>query len=241
MSHTPPPSMVDPPPPNPQNRSWLIWPPEDKRPPMKYAGLSTGGDPNRQDCYIKIEHLTPAEVSAVEAFLNGSAYLRCIGGRLHSYHAYEQLPDAESDPLLAPHWPNDGEPKEFGGIPTGEGWHMPGIVITALGAGGSHYHDEPARSAKILTDCGFHCLRSPKGEDGKYWEQWVINSLWGARGRLKEHLDEWGEQDHVKKMKDKTHWHKQAEEACRFLVNDLQIAFGSMDITIQRWALCAPD
>jgi hypothetical protein len=52
---------------------------------------------------------------------------------------------------------------------------------------------------------------------------------------LKAHLEAW------KKSHPKGGWHAEAEEVCRYLTHDLNISYGSLDITIQRWALCSPD
>jgi hypothetical protein len=171
------------------------------------------------------------ELGAFRAFETGASYLRVIEGRLHAYHAWEQLPDANADPLTVAHWGGTGV-KEFGGLPKNEGWHSPGIIATGIGAGCGKDTGCQKRSQDILTECGFVCLRSPRGLDGKYWEQWVLHFMGAAKGPLKEHIDKW-RNDNPKA----TNWFTEAEEACRYISRDLHVHYGSLDITIQRWAL----
>lgn len=212
-------------------REWLAYPEnedDDKRPKIKWVFKSSEGR-------VDIAGMTPKEVEAVESFIVGSSYIRCVNGRLHAYHAWEPLPDAEADPICGPHWGTDGTTKEFGGLGDEKGWNSPGITITGLGAGIENTYGDAAesrkRNQKRVQDCGFVCLRSPRSKDGQYWEQWVLHSLFFAKGPLREHVDKLKELD----------WKQQAEAACRFIAQDLGIRFGSMDITIQRWALCCPD
>lgn len=194
-------------------REWLAWPVKDDRPRIRWTSLS-----NEQ---ITITGLTKKEREAFEAFLAGASYIRCVDGRLHAYHSWLPLPNAVHDPICGPHWEATAEPKQFGGIPASEGWHSPGLILTGLEAG----------MQKLVEACGFVCLRSRRALDGKYWEQWVLHFMDAAKGPLEQHMRE-----HAKLS-----WHEKAEEACRFLAIDLRVRFGSLDITIQRWALACPD
>ncbi len=210
-------------------RAWLSYddyPQDDQRPKIRWVCKSSEGR-------VEIADLTKKEVEAVEAFINGTSYIRCVNGRLHAYSVNEPLPDAETDPLLGPHWSSKGEVKKFGGLEQETGWNLPGIVITALGAGidGDHAEARRRENQKRVQDCGFTCLRSPRGNDGMYWEQWVLHFLSAAKGPLA---------DFVAANK-KLDWKQSANAACEFLVRDMGIQFGSMDVTIQRWALCNPE
>ncbi len=203
-------------------RSWLSWPDrpqQDDRPAIRWTskGGSSGG--------INLVGLTAKELKAMEAFLNGTSYVRCIDGRLHAWNAHEPLPPPECDPLIGPHWNSTGERKVWGGVPSGKGWHSPGFVITALGVGLSTA--EARRSnIKMAIEFGFHCLRSQRGQDGKYWEQWTLHFLEMARGRLREYLDG---------LPSKVGGHERVDVAAAFVAE--HIHFGSLDVTIQRWAL----
>lgn len=205
------------------DRCWLKWPVNDDRPPIRWT--SKGGPDGR----IELAGLTPKELEAVEAFLAGTSYVRCINGRLHAYKTHEPLPRPEEDPLIGPHWRNTGEPKVWGGIPSGEGWHSPGIIITGLGAGLSpdgFGNQEAERNQALVESFGFDCLRSRRGDDGKYWEQWVLHFLEAAKGDLLAHLNA---------LPRDAKWHQRAESAADFIAK--QVRFGSLDIVIQRWAL----
>jgi hypothetical protein len=210
-------------------RCWLEQTVPDNRPPLRHASITQQRDGAASS--ITFSGLTKKELDAFLAFETGGSYIRVIDGRLHAYHSWEQLPDAEGDPLLAPHWGGTGV-KEFGGLPADEGWHSPGIIATGIGSG-CRNDDGRKQSYDVLTECGFVCLRSPRGADGRYWEQWVLHFMLAAKGRLKEHLSKW----RVLQTQDKHLWYAEAEEACRYITHDLNVHYGSLDITIQRWAL----
>jgi hypothetical protein len=223
-------------------------PQDDRRPKITTGGASyrttaDSHDHQATDCSVTLKNLTHAEFEAVTAFLLGKSYIRCVDGRLEAHEAHRPLPGPTDDPVLAPHW-RPGTVKEFGGPPAGEGWHHPGIILTALGAGVQMSDfmaaDRLKRDMENLLDCGFECLRSRPDRDGKRWEQWVLHSPTFARGKLKAHLEEWRKQ-HPRTDAPGNNWHAEAEEICRYLTRDLQIAYGSLDITIQRWALCCDD
>lgn len=231
-------TMIDPLPPSDQDRCWLKYPVTDRRDKVRIGSQSyPGGDTGETNARVEFVNLTRKERDALESFMLGGSYVRCVNGRIHAFHAWEPLPGPEEDPLLAPHW-KPGEVKQFGGVPMGEGWHSPGITITALGAGipvdSAVGATRQAENQQRVVDCGFECLRSRRGKDGRYWEQWVLHGLWAAKGPLKDHLEQWHKTH-------QPHWHLDVEEAARFLTVDLRIAFGSMDVTIQRWALTCDD
>jgi len=209
--------IVDPPPLRPEAREWMPWREPETRPPIRYRTTTRSRD---GECEITLSKLTRSELEAVEAFLIGQRYLGCFKGRLYSYDVHGRLPGPLDDPLMSQHWDSEPEEKQYGGPPEGKGIYSPGIVITAVGAGGGR--GEPKRSYEILTECGFVCLRSPKGPGGKHWEQWVLHSLACANGPLKEHL--------AGREKD---WKKNAEDAASYLATTQRVAFGTLDITIQ--------
>jgi len=225
-------SQVDPLPTDPNDRSWLTFNGRERRQRIGVSSKShqMGSDKNS----ITFRNMTDKELHAMEAFLSGHSYVRVVDGRLHAYHAFDPLPEPERDPLLAEHWPVDGETKQFGGLGDEKGWQSPGIIITAVGAAG-----RAERSRDLLRDWGFACLRSPRQSDGTYWEQWVLHYLLAAQGDLKDHLDRW-KAEQPKLTWDADSWKASAEEAGRFIVK-CGVSFGSLDITAQRWALANPD
>ena len=213
-------------------REWLVYdekPAKDARPPIRVAASTSNRNGKNS---ITFDDLTEKEADAVRAFLNGTSFIRCVNGRLHAYSALEPLPDPESDPICGPHWRSDGTVKQWGGIPDGEGWHSPGLVLTGLSAGitdGLGADAARARNQRIVIECGFTCMRSPRSDCGRYWEQWVLHGAYCAKGPLKTHMEKLKEQG--------LDWHQTANAMCNFMVNDMRINFGSLDITIQRWAL----
>lgn len=218
---------VDPPDGHEDDRCWLKFPVTDNRPPVQVSLISYR--PNDK-CRIEFSNLTDKERDALQAMSIGRFWCRVVHGRVHAYEAFEGLPDPVDDPLCAPHWKAGAELKEFGKIPEDEGWHDPAIIISHLGAGDT-WPNAYERNARKLLECGFDCLRSKRGNDGKIWEQWVLHGLWQADGRLKEHMDSWEGRD----------WQAKVNEAARFLTRDLQVCYGTLDITVQRWALANPD
>lgn len=216
------PTMIDPLKPNRDpDRCWLEWPAVDKREPVRVTGSMRDNKRSLEAAsHVKIDNLTVREVEAVEGMVSGENYLRCVDGRLHAYSARQPLPDPIDDPIVGPHWERSPEPK-IGHKPPGEGWHMPTVTVHSLLDNGE--------SAARLDDWGFVCMRSRRSRDGKYWEQWWI-SRWMAKGELKVAIEKAGELG----------WFGEAEFICRFVVNQ-RIRFGSMDVSIQRWAMTCGD
>lgn len=42
--------------------------------------------------------------------------------------------------------------------------------------------------SKFMTDSGFVCLRSPRDDEGQYWEKWYLPGTWSVKGHLKDYL-----------------------------------------------------
>ena len=218
--------QVDPPLPNPDNTSFLVFEPRDDRDPIR---VSSNGF-SKTDYSISLSKLTKGERDAVEAMVMGHNYITCFNGRLYAFHVHDKLPGPFDDPIESPWWSSGGEVKEHGGKRSTDGWHSPSIIISHVGAGSLGNPSEPKRSYRILTDCGFDCMRSKRKGDGRYWEQWVLHGLYSAEGPLKNHLESLN--------CDYDHWHIKAQEAARFLTSDLFVKYGTLDISVQRWALC---
>jgi hypothetical protein len=224
------------------DRCWLSWPDEtkDERPKIRYVVRTNPvWSKGETDGRFEIANLTEKEMEAIEGFLNGSSYIRCVNGRLHAYDAREPLPDAESDPICGPHWPSNGGVKYWGGLEQEGNWASPGIIITALGAGlgDSRYSGdvEEARrkNQRLVEECGFVCLRSKRYHEGKHWEQWVLHYLEAAKGPLRKYIDS---------LNDKNlDWKAKTNAVCEYIAQDLGVRFGSLDVTVQRWALQNPD
>lgn len=217
-------------------RSWLTWPVVDKRPKVREIGCHKNGDSSS----ITIGNLTPKELEALQQFIFGTSYICCQGGRVHAWHAFEDLPPPQRDPILSECWnpPPDGETK-VGGMPKGKGIHSPGLVIRSAGACYGSDSKEPQRSYQLLESFGFVCMRSPRGDDGRYWEQWVLHGLWQAKGQLGDWYQRW-RADNKDASDFGPKWFECAEEACKF-INSQGVRYGSLDIVIQRWYFASPD
>jgi hypothetical protein len=92
-----------------------------------------------------------------------------------------------------------------------------------------HYYTKEGykREADKLESYGFSCMRSRRGENGRFWENWYLPGVWCAKGDLAEKL---------KPIKDSN---EKTQEAIRFLMRN--VSFGSMDMTQQRAAMVTPD
>lgn len=231
-------TFVDPPPTRKtgEDRSWLTWPVEpvdDGRKPIHRSGLSSR--PGKYAGTITLENLSPKEIEAIEGFLNGTQYIKIQDGRLHTFSVYEEYPTPEPDPICGPHWSKFETPVKWSDTVTHNNkWDSPALILHGLAAGvpEARYEKEYKKSADTLTRCGFECLRSRRALSGQYWEYWVLYRLSGAKGPLKKLVDEFpGKWDRTARV----------EEACRFITHDLGVRYGSLDATVQRWALCCED
>lgn len=228
-----------------QLTAWLKY--DDKEPKDDRPQIRTGMTESNRGIYagnaITIRNMTTKELEAVESFMNGASYLRIIDGRLHAYYVHEQSPSPVEDPLTTEHWPRAPvKLRKMSGVKSKEIKYAPGLMLSGLGAGISSVYGYPkdetlykrmvANDAASLEDCGFTCLRSRRKRDGTVSELWVLNSLYSARGVLRQHIDS---------LDEKLSWGDKGEAACRFIARDMRIHFATLDLTSQRWALCNPD
>jgi hypothetical protein len=102
--------------------------------------------------------------------------------------------------------------------------HMPSIIIQHL-CGYGYTEEGYKKYAEILTGYGFNCLRSRRGEDGKFWEVWFLPGLWSAKGDLEKHLSLNKTQNNTEKLKCATD----------FIAS--RVLFGTLDVCVQRMAM----
>lgn len=219
---------VDEMPPHPDDRVWLKHHVPDDRPKAQIVGTGT-----RERLRVEIGNLTESEYEVVQGLVNGTQYIRFVDGRLWSYDVNESLPTPQQDPIMFPHWRDPGgEPIRLSG-PT-SGWHSPSLILSHL------LSPDPRRDMELLESYGFDCMRSRRSRCGGYWEQWVLHGTWSATGELKKVLTDWNALAETKQLGVEVRWRQEAELACRFIV-DQRIRFGTLDISIQRWALSNPE
>lgn len=175
------------------------------------------------DHRINISGLTELEQERLEGALLGQWWVTGAGGRLQFSPAREPAPAPTEDEMM-PQWrkPQDGDGTEqyqtelFGDMElTGR---SSSILIQHL-CGYSYTPEGYKANAEFLESCGFACMRSRRGDDGRYWEIWFLPGLWAARGRLKEAI-----------------YGKQEAHQLRFALRFLRrhISFGTLDIVVQR-------
>jgi hypothetical protein len=186
--------------------------------------------------HLTIEHMTTEELELLEAMINGTRYARVNEeGRLETINRYEPLPDPVQDKEMVPFWRHADPEKDKGktlqltDIEGMEGrleHQGPGFHISSL-CGYYYTPEKYQEEAAKLKSYGFQCMRSRRGEDGRFWETWYLPGTFFAEGRLKLVVM------NIKDQKRKT------EAAIRFLQQN--VSFGSMDMTAQRMAMGPPE
>lgn len=179
---------------------------------------------------VDIAGLAEGEREAIEGALNGQHWITVRDGRIVTIPARETPPTTVDEEML-PFWRAFDNKQvglqlklvEFGPIKEG---FSPAIFIQSLC--GYNYTPETYRlDAAVLEEYGFICMRSRRGEDGKYWEVWYLPGLWAARGRLREALGA-----------DRAPERKKLERALDFFQSrKCQMTFGTLDVAIQRLAM----
>ena len=181
---------------------------------------------------------TKTEINQVRQMMNGMVWLtKNANNKTEVTDRFKSLPEPIDDPFVPPQWQSDAglgdipakwapEIRDF--VPEGYGWAMPHFYM-------SHIMN-PKSSIPKLQDWGFECMRSRRGEDGKFWETWYLPGDWAAKGDLKRFIDSLtipGIQ-----AKDMA-WEMKTKAICEWLSR--RVVFGTLDVSIQRMALASPD
>jgi hypothetical protein len=205
---------------------------------IRTSGFSRRGD----DCRVEISGLTQLEAETLESMIRGLCWVSVTDGRLVSVSRHEPLPDPIEDSDMAPFWSGvpmstqreliqrEHEPYEA---------HSLDYVHYTIGSLGAATGEYQANALK-LTAFGFHQMRSKRGDDGRYWEFWYLPGVWAAKGELKDLVDKvkaakvsWSDPNGEAAYK-KCH-----ESVLEFLRTSID--FGSLEVSIQRYALCNGD
>jgi hypothetical protein len=218
---------------------------EKENPHKKIHYASKGG--SNGDYHLT--GLSPGELTAFDAALIGSSWVRVKDGRMQFAHAFEDPPAPEKDPDIGPYWPHTGWGKDGIKRRIGHkvrlfriddpGFSEAGLHICHIGAGN---RDEGAYDANAdrLEKWGFECLRSRRGKDGKFWEVWYLPSLFFAEAELAEAIakveKKGGEPGYPH---DKGFNKRRLDAAVQFLCRHAN--FGTLDAFIQRAALSFDD
>ncbi len=183
---------------------------------------------------ITVKGILPNEVDiALGSILGGHYWIRGgKDGRLEHVPSYEKLPEPITDEKMQPFW-NEVKSEDvhvqlkmFSHITDpAEYWRYSSPSITIQYLCGYDYTKEGyTKQAKLLESFGFECLRSRRGDDGKFWEIWYLSGLWRAKGSLLKAIDVSGRKN--EKL--------QAKVAVEFLRQN--VSFGTLDISVQRLA-----
>lgn len=205
---------------------------------IRISGTVRRGD----DCGLEIVGLTQREADQLESMVRGLSWVGISNERLVSISRHEPLPNPVADVSMAPFWsgvpmstqcelvPKEHEPFSARSLDYAH------YTIMGVGAATGDYQ---LNSEKLLT-FGFKQMRSRRGRDGGYWELWYLPGVWAAEGSLKTAVDE--------AKANKVTWSDPNGEAaykkCHAAVLEFlrtNVDFGSLEVSIQRYALCSGD
>ena len=189
--------------------------------------------PNR----VEITGLDPREAELIEASVRGGFYWIRVDKEKGFQHVptYEVLPDPIRDKEMQPFWrePTPLEIKLQGQLKLLNLAEMadncsPSITISSL-CGYYYTPKNYATEAEKLESYGFACMRSRRGDDGRFYEHWLLSGLWSAKGDLREAVIA----EPIMSEKDRL------VKALEFLRR--HVSFGTLDVSVQRLAMMCPE
>jgi hypothetical protein len=178
---------------------------------------------------VTIGGFLPIEQEKFLGMVLGYNWVKVDEGRLKVVPATEKLPAPAENKDLMPHWlsknQKEGRLKRKIFCAKGE-WppFSPSFIIKHL-CGYNWTPEAYKLTAEQLEGFGFECMRSRRGNDGKFWEIWYLPGLWAAKGNFQKFFSR------SKKMDEKA----QIEKAINFLCQN--VSFGSLDVVAQRAAM----
>lgn len=179
------------------------------------------------ECEISFTGLTELETERAEGMLHGQWWMSGKDGRVVFLPAREGSPTPTDDTML-PEWrmarPDaEAAVMQMELLDTEQKWDGQSASIIVQHLCGYNYSVEGyIRNAEALEHCGFTCLRSRRGDNGRFWEIWFLPGLWAATGPLREAIR--------RLPKD-----EQMDAALKFIPKN--VSFGTLDIAVQRMAL----
>lgn len=184
---------------------------------------------------VMVGGLTEDEQQKLEGVITAGNYWvkRNEDGRLRFVPAHEPLPDPIKDEEMLPFW-RRFDPRKPGLQTTLfdeerlTGFCSPSIIIGSL-CGYNYTPEKYKEEAERLESYGFSCMRSERGDDGRYWEHWSLCGLFSARGDLKDVLVRFERRNDKVKL----------EAAIEFLRHN--VSFGTLDVCVQRLAMVMDD
>lgn len=188
---------------------------------------------------LVIENCSNEMADAIKAAILGVRWFAVDGsGAVVTADRMSALPDPVAEPFWGESWQHSKqcgdsvaayETVEIGNRP--DGYCSPHLTIQHL-LGYGYDREDYRREALKLQSWGFHCMRSRRGNDGKYWEIWYLPGYFAATGDLRLFINA---QRGTPAKPD----HKITEKVVDWLC--LNARFGTLDVSAQRAAMCAPD
>lgn len=190
----------------------------------KIRMFSSGG----RDGEFSLRGLKPEEIENMEGMLHNHFWVTVNhDGRLETIRRKELVPGPTEDEDMLPFWSRH----KSGAVQTElfetEDFkhRFPSIVIQHL-CGYGYTPERHKDCAQQLESYGFECMRSRRGENGRYWEIWLLLGPWSAKGELGKA---------VRRNKKKDELDVVIDFLCRY------VSFGSLDIMVQRAAMSMDD
>lgn len=178
-----------------------------------------------------LEGLTPEEIENMEGILHNHFYVTVNHkGRLETIRRKELVPRPAEDEEMLPFWRRQKPVAVQLELFRTESFehYSPSIIISSL-CGYNYTPEFYKKTAEQLESYGFECMRSRRGNDGKFGEIWVLSGPWAAKGELGEVVRKNQSRKSKKKKKD------ELKIVIRFLCN--KVSFGSLDVMIQKAAM----
>ncbi len=163
----------------------------------------------------------------------GAYHVRVVNGKLIAIPIWESLPSPTKDEDMEPFWRKESYANKqtllYDEIPLDmENMKRtsPSIIISSL-CGYNYTKERYKEEAVRLESFGFECMRSKRGLDGKFWENWCLAGLWSAKGELEKSIS--GIQNEQAKLR----------TALEFI--RVNCSFGSLDVCHQRLCMANPE
>ncbi len=191
---------------------------------------------------VTVSGLTREDEELFQGLINGHQRLSVVDGKLVATAVHEPLPDPTTDEEMAPFWrrcaPNEGIlQEELFDRENYQNSLSPSILIQSLCGYG--YTPEAYRNqSERLKGYGFAQLRSQRSPSGQYYEIWYLAGLYLAQGGLAEAVAKF--KSNNMNLKDTQEYARRSFKAATdFLAANVR--FGTLDVSVQRWAMCMSD
>ena len=194
-------------------------------------------DQDNQTMSITLEGIPKSEREKVEGMEHGNYWMTVRDGRTEFSPTHTPLPGPADDDSMLPFWsPKSDKPQHFekrvfdkGRL---DGSSSPAFYVSHL-CGYDYSPDGYKRNASLLESYGFACMRSRRGDNGKFWEHWYLPGTFLAAGDLKKTIEQATKKAAGKNFQVQT---KAVTDAViSFLCGN--VSFGTLDVVVQAAAM----